>query len=111
MLILPFPPASLFPNSKNGRHWGATVKDKKSYYAACFYLAKSAKPEVSGKIQLSITFHQPDNRHRDIDNMLAAIKAGLDGVSKAWGVDDRNFRPLMLDDGEVVKGGKIVIRW
>lgn len=40
--------------------------------------------------------------------MLASIKAGLDGIAQAWGVDDSRFR-LTLQIGEVVKNGTIRI--
>jgi len=112
MLEIQFPPKELFPNRKNGRHWGATQKIKKAYFDECYYLAKMGeKPKIKALIPLVITFYPPDKRLRDIDNMLAATKNGLDGVALAWGVDDRIFRPLILDDGDVIKGGKIILRW
>lgn len=39
----------------------------------------------------------PARNAGDIDNMLAATKAGLDGISLAFGVDDKNFRPITID--------------
>jgi Holliday junction resolvase RusA-like endonuclease len=113
MLTLPFPPPDLFPNRKNGKHWGATVKIKKAYHDECYYLAmvEPNKPKMFSLVPLVITFHPPDKRKRDIDNCLAAIKPALDAVALAWNINDRDFRPLVLDDGDVVKGGKVVLRW
>lgn len=111
-LYLPFPPRELFPNFKNGRHFGATLKIKKSYREHCFYLAKiGEKPSTSSKIQIKIIFCHPDNRQRDIDNCLSACKALIDGVAEAWGINDRLFRPILLDDGDVVKNGKVILQW
>ena len=42
-------------------------------------------------LHVSITFHPPSNRRQDLDNMLASIKSGLDGVADAIGVDDSNW--------------------
>lgn len=58
--------------------------------------------------ELNITFNPPDRRRRDLDNMLAACKAYLDGISDALGVDDSNFK-LTIQKGEVVKGGQVVV--
>ena len=50
------------------------------------------------RIRARITFHAPDNRHRDMDNMLASIKAGIDAVAKAIEVDDSRW-DLVLERG------------
>ena len=47
-----------------------------------------------GKIDVSIRFYPPDNRHRDADNMVAMLKHGLDGIADALGVNDRRFKPV-----------------
>lgn len=89
---LPFPPASLSPNKR--LHWAALAKHKKAYRAECFLKAKSqgVGKSSAGKLHVSLTFHPPDKRRRDQDNMLAAMKSGLDGLSDAIGVDDRNWQ-------------------
>ena len=46
---------------------------------------------------MKITFFTPDNRKRDLDNLLAAMKPALDGMARAIGVDDALFRPLLID--------------
>lgn len=57
-----------------------------------------------------IIFHPPDKRHRDLDNMLASIKYGLDGIALAWGVNDKDFKPITIDIGEPVAKGQITIK-
>jgi len=112
MLILPWFDAALMPNKKNGRHWGATSKIKANYKMACKLIAdRGEKPSLVGKIPLTILFAPPDRRPRDIDNMLAAIKPLIDGVAISWGIDDRMFRPMLLDDLDPVKNGAILLTW
>lgn len=59
-------------------------------------------------VHLRICFHPPDKRRRDLDNMLASIKSGLDGISDAIGVDDSQWS-LSLSRGEPVPGGAVAI--
>lgn len=65
--------------------------------------------EQGKNIHLTIIFYPPDNRRRDLDNCHAAIKSGLDGMASALGVDDRVFRPITLDFGEKIEGGKVSV--
>ena len=64
------------------------------------YQSKVIAP-VDGKIPLTITFYPPDKRHRDADNMVASIKAGLDGVADALKVNDRRFLPTFVFSEEI----------
>jgi crossover junction endodeoxyribonuclease RusA len=96
---LPFPPAELNPNRKNGRHWSATHDIKARYLRDCRILTLQAMGKWvprAGTLALEITFVQPDKRRRDRDNLLAAMKSGLDGVSQALGVDDQHFDPVTI---------------
>ena len=56
-----------------------------------------------------ITFHPPDKRRRDLDNMLGRIKKQLDGICRAYVIDDFLLRPITLDWGEVRYGGAVVV--
>jgi len=72
-------------------------------------IAGQNRPEFpEGKIPLTITFCPPNKSRRDEDNMLASIKAGLDGVAEAWRVDDSRFR-LAIEIGDVVKHGAVIL--
>lgn len=82
---LPWPPKALSANSRKDRRY--TTTERKNYRAACWAITKAAKVDRS-LTHLDITFHPPDGRRRDLDNMLSSIKYGLDGVSQALGVDD-----------------------
>ena len=57
---------------------------------------------------VKITFQPPDRRKRDRDNMIAAFKAGQDGLADALGIDDAILVPT-YDTGEPVKGGRVDI--
>lgn len=109
---LPFPPASLFPNRKGGKHWTTTQAARTASRNGAWALTREAigawvAPE--GKIALSIVFVPPDGRRRDLDNCLAAAKAQLDGVALALGVDDRRFSPLLIDMAGPGKPGAMLV--
>lgn len=44
----------------------------------------------------------------DIDNALARMKSGLDGLADAIGIDDKHWA-LSLQWGDPVKGGEVSI--
>ena len=97
---LPFPPAELSPNRKNGKYWGSTITAKKSQREAAFYATKQAAVAFSaptGYIPLSLLFLTPDKRHRDLDNLLASAKSAIDGMAQAIGIDDSRFKPILID--------------
>lgn len=96
-----YPHKDLMPNRKNGKHWTATKTLKDAQFASGFYSAKEAlkgnQLNQLGNYSISITYCQSDKRHRDLDNLLAASKALLDGVAKALGIDDKQFQPILID--------------
>lgn len=106
MVELPWPPASLSPNAR--KHWRALASAKSAYLTDCYYATKAAKLDVGDKRHLRITFHPPDKRRRDLDNMLASLKAGLDGFSEAVGVDDYEWS-LTITRGNTRKGGAVIV--
>jgi len=104
MIELPYPPAILNPNRP--AHWAKKSKAKKNYKQACKVLALGKPP----MIRFSMVFHPPNNIRRDVDNAIASMKSGIDGLAEAWGIDDSQFEILFPRKfSEVVKGGKVVI--
>jgi len=75
VIRLPWPPRELSPNSRKDRR--AVTPKRKAYRDAGFYAAKASGLAVAHDATLAIRFHPPDRRRRDLDNMLASIKAGL----------------------------------
>lgn len=107
-IALPWPPAELSPNKR--AHHQVKARAVKAYRSACYWSArpeKLAMPE-DGEVVLSLVFHPPDAHRRDLDNMLAAAKAGLDGFADAHAIDDNRFA-LLLRRGAPTKGGKILV--
>lgn len=104
IIELDWPPKELFDNPP--KHWRVKIKPTKKYRNDCCMLAKMHKP----MIRFEVKFYPPDNRKRDISNVIGACKALIDGLQDAWGIDDSKFLihwPLRFE--EVVKHGKIGI--
>lgn len=92
-VTLPWPPKELSPNAR--QHYMAHARAKKKYREACRVLALAAGVKALAGIErlhVELTFYPPDRRLRDQDNMLAAMKSGLDGLADALGLDDRKFK-------------------
>lgn len=108
-VTLPWPPKDLSPNSRI--HWSRRSKAAKAYRRACHVLTLEAGirgVDWEGDIHLWIDFYPPDRRHRDDDNMIAAFKAGRDGMADAMGLDDKRFRIHHYVKDEI--GGMVKIR-
>lgn len=72
-------------------------------------MARIIRPRFpDGEIHLTIVFHPPDNRRRDLDNLLASIKAGLDALAISWGVDDTRFI-FTVRRGQTIKHGAVTV--
>jgi crossover junction endodeoxyribonuclease RusA len=91
-VTLPWPPKELSPNARI--HWSKKSKAAKAYRASCHLLTKQSGMAVDweGDVHAWIDFYPPDKRHRDDDNMIAAFKAGRDGMADALGIDDKRIR-------------------
>ena len=92
MITLPWPPKELNPNARVHHH--VLAKHKKRYKELCWALTLESKvrPPECDKIHLEILFVPPNRQRRDLDNCLAAMKAGIDGIAQAWGIDDNRFK-------------------
>ncbi|MES2295229.1 MAG: endodeoxyribonuclease RusA [Pseudomonadota bacterium] len=111
-LTLPWPPKELSPNARI--HFLAKSRVTKAYRETSYWLADALwrsgrNPCASeGPITLAFTFHPPDRRRRDLDTMLSSVKAGIDGIADALGVNDVRFE-YALKRAEPVKNGRVVI--
>jgi crossover junction endodeoxyribonuclease RusA len=106
MITLPWPPSKLSPNAR--LHWAAKAKAFKAYKMLCFALLSQHRAGLKGKQTLVLEFCPPDGRRRDLDNMLASFKAGIDAMSEITGVDDSQFL-IAFRKGEPVKGGAVLV--
>lgn len=104
---LPWPPKELSPNAR--LHWRKLAKAKKAYRAECGYLAvaQGVGRMEAGKLHLSLTFYAPTRRAYDLDNALARMKSGLDGLADVLGVDDKHWS-LSIQRGDTT-GGRVLV--
>lgn len=105
ILTLPWPPKELSPNAR--QHWSRLAKAKKAYRAACAWTAKEqgAQPLAAEKLHLTLVFVPPNRRAHDLDNLLARMKSGLDGLADVLGVDDKHWSLTIAKADEV--GGMV----
>lgn len=110
MLNLPWPDASLNPNKRVDRRALIGVKDRQK--SAWWALAKASRIDFRHMarhgLHIRLTFHPPDARRRDLDNLFSSCKAGLDGFATAIGIDDSLFS-YTLRFGDKTKGGGVIL--
>lgn len=93
---LPWPPSELSPNKRN--HWHKSAKAKAAYRERCRVETMLQQPGKlpDGPLALHLEFVPPDRRRRDRDNLLASMKAGLDGLADALRIDDARFDSITI---------------
>ena len=107
-LSLPWPPKELSPNYRG--HWAPQAAAKKKYRCAVRILALQHPLPIpeEGPIFLEVEFYAPDNRPRDQDNMIAAFKAGQDGLADAWNINDKRINCTYKFSQQ--KGGMVKVK-
>ena len=112
-LFLPFPSKNLSPNARN--HWAKSASAKKAYRQTCGWHANAGGLGLinADALDVKVTFFPPDKRRRDLDNMLASLKSGLDGVSDVVGIDDSKWTITLCKAAPVAPLGmvKIELKW
>lgn len=113
---LPWPAPELSPNAR--KHWRPLAALKKGAREYAYWVTHNAMPDdfwdaftFSGPLRpvnVTITFHPPDNRRRDLDNAIAAFKASQDGIADALGIDDSKWN-VTYRRGEPIKDGKVLV--
>lgn len=107
-----YPPRQLSPNT--GVHHMTRHRFKKAARTTAFWetrikLGRDKFEHDGGEIPVRVTWHQVQGKPApDADNALATVKAHLDGIAEALGVDDKHFRPSIVL-GEPTPGGRVVI--
>lgn len=110
---LPWPQSKLSPNARV--HWSTLAKEKKAYRSACWLTALDQlhgwRPEVpEGPLLVELEFVPPTRRTYDRDNLIARMKAGLDGLSDALRIDDKRFSTLTARVNAEQIGGLVRVR-
>jgi len=114
-LVLPWPPSvnNYFIETYSKKHkrvfkfvGEAGVRYRKNVLAAV--LTNGMPPKLRGHLKLEGTFHPPDERKRDLDNLLKSL---LDAMQEA-GVygDDCQIREMDVRFGMKVEGGRATIK-
>lgn len=107
-LTLPWPDRRLSPNARV--HWSRRAKAVKLARQEALALAFEAgarRLRITGQPRIAMTFCPPDRR-RDMDNLIASMKAANDGIADALNVDDSRFIST-YSMGQPVKGGAVVV--
>lgn len=110
LLRLSWPVPALWQNSRH--HWRSQRKAAREYRTEAW---ARALEQTIGRIEtdrprLVFSFHPPDRRRRDLQNMPATMKAAIDGIADAMGCDDSGFRCVWPETwGEPIKGGCVMV--
>ena len=64
----------------------------------------------AGPLDLHVIFYPGSNRKRDLDNLIAAIKPGIDGMADALQINDNRFHVLHAQLGEAQQIARVEIR-
>lgn len=108
-ITLSWPPVQLSPNSR--QHWAALARAKKAYRQACAWeaLAQGVRRIDAERLEVAFVFYPPTKRRIDMDNCIARMKAGIDGLADVLGVDDSRWK-MSFELAETT-GGKVVVRF
>lgn len=108
-VTLPWPDRVLHPNARV--HWTVRAKAGRKARALAGWtaLASGLAPLSATRLAIVAAFTPPDNRTRDTDGMLSAIKAYLDGIADVVGVDDSRW-DIILRREAPQKPGSVCIR-
>ena len=110
MEIITFPwlDSRLSPNKRIDRR--ALIGAKRDAKLLAMSLTWDSKIAViETDLQLKITFCPPDKRRLDLDNLYATFKAYQDGIFEALALDDCLIDRVILQRGELVKNGCVIV--
>jgi crossover junction endodeoxyribonuclease RusA len=105
-VTLPWFPRELSPNRKV--HWAAKARAVKAYKMLVWSALRFELIPCLINPNIKIEFYPPTRHRYDLDNMLAAFKSGIDGISQAIAIDDSKFT-ISISKHEPVLNGKIIV--
>ena len=97
-----WPHSDLLPNNSNGHHFGKRLNPKEAAKDEARLLALPYRGTVAQnrRLALSVTFYPPDLRHRDLDNLIAALKPYIDGMAEGLNVNDKKIKRIVAEQVE-----------
>lgn len=102
---MPWPSHRLSPNSR--LHWTEIHRAKRKARGDAYQLAHAqirSRP-IKGPVKARITFTPPDKRRYDTDNLIARVKAQIDGIADAIDVDDSQWEMTFAPQSKPQKPG------
>lgn len=111
---LAWPPRQLSPNFRP-KHWSEVSTAKREYRFACKVDSMNAKDcrtiyPLCGPLEGHATFITNTKNRHDTDNLLASLKAGMDGVADAGVIaNDRDIASWQVSVERGVKREVVVI--
>lgn len=104
---LPWPDKTLSPNARV--HWAIKARAAKNARKNAYWAGMSEGLHKIKTNAVSITrvYSPPNRQRRDKDNLDASMKAYLDGLSDALGIDDYHFDLEKSAISEPVKNGNV----
>lgn len=107
-VTLGWPSPNLSPNARP--HWATLSRAKKSARLEGRFAARAAGTfPAASSVAIQVTFIPPNAIRRDADNMLASIKAHLDGIADAIGIDDSRWTWAAPIIAKPEKPGRVVV--
>lgn len=106
-VCLPWPDMRLSSNARVHHMTRHNLTKAARVAAAWAGRAAPATFADAGDIALRITF-QPPSRRIDRQNMPHLVKAYIDGLADAWGVNDKRFCPEYVY-ADPVRGGAVIV--
>jgi crossover junction endodeoxyribonuclease RusA len=98
------------PLWQNARvHWTKRSAATKMARSEARILTIAAKPgKLTAPVRIIVRVYPPSRRRMDMANVIGALKAHIDGIADALGIDDSQFLIRWPEAFEQpVKGGKV----
>ena len=110
-ITLDWPSNKLSPNARG--HWAVKAKETKLAKNSAFWITEATMREagmsgVAGPVDVLMVFHPRTHHAFDLDNLQARMKASLDGIALALGIDDVHFRPVSQMGARKSRGAVVV---
>lgn len=107
MIVLPFPSSEL--SGHQSGLWRKKARVVATHRAWAFHATRAAKEKVSGEGDIAIKFRfVPPDRRGDRTNYPNRLKAYIDGIAEALGINDRRFLPS-YEFAEPEKPGRVEV--